>query len=151
MQLLLRRRSGDGQGETLDHELSGKTLRIGSAARCDFQLPGLPEDVQVSATGDGLIKLSCRREVLKLDGGLVRSCRLAAGEEVHAGGYRFRVFSAPTGFDAGLEIAGEANYISALTADVERGIRPWSPRTISWLAGGLLLLFFSRAAFPRHG
>lgn len=142
MQLLLRRRSGDGQGETLDHELSGGTLRFGASARCDFQLPGLQEEVRVSDAGDGVLGLSCRREALKLDGAVVRSCRLAAGEEVHAGGYRFRVFSAPTGFDAGLEIAGDANYISALTADVERGIRPWSPRSVSWLAGGLILLVF---------
>ena len=142
MQLLLRRRLGEGQGGTLDHELSGKTLRIGASERCDFQLPGLPEELRISGGGDGTLKLSCRRDVLQLDSELVKNCRLAAGQTVDTAGYRFTVFSPPPGFDAGLEVAGEANYISTLAADVQRGIRPWSMRRLSWLAGGLILIFF---------
>jgi len=142
MQLLLRRRSDGGQGGTLDHELSGKTLRIGASARADFQLPGLQEDVRISAGRNTALKLSCRSAVLKRDGAIVKTCSLAPGEGVESGGYRFSAFAAPTGFDAGLEIAGDANYISILTADVQRGIRPWSTRRMSWLSAALILAFF---------
>ncbi|TCO71762.1 cytochrome c3 family protein [Chromatocurvus halotolerans] len=142
MQLLLRRRSGDGQGETLDHELSGKTLRLGASARADFQLPGLQKEVRVSAGRNAILRLSCRTAALQRDGALVKTTTLAPGEAVDAGGYRFRAFAAPTGFDAGLEITGDANYISVLTAEVQRGIRPWSTRRFSWLAAGLILALF---------
>lgn len=142
MQLLLRRRSGDGQGESLDHELSGKTLRLGASARADFQLPGLHKEVRVSAGRNAMLRLSCRTAALQRDGALVKTCTLAPGEAVDAGGYRFRAFAAPTGFDSGLEVTGDANYISVLTAEVQRGIRPWSTRRFSWLAAGLILALF---------
>jgi predicted CXXCH cytochrome family protein len=142
MQLLLRRSADDGTGESQDHELSAASPRLGASSRCDFQLPGLPHDIRIRAAREGALELRCGARALKRDGELLARCRLRPGEAVESGGYRFAVIDAPVGFDAGLEVAGEANYIAALTAQVQQGIRPWSMRGAAWAGGLLILLLF---------
>jgi predicted CXXCH cytochrome family protein len=140
VELLLRRTLAGTGGDTVDHELSGSRLRLGSTEKADFQLPGLPSALTIRPARDGALRLETGDRSLYRDGKASGRATLAVGDALEFAGLTLRVFEPPAGFDAALEVLGEPTGASPGTV-LAAPVSPWSLRRTSWLLIlGVLLL-----------
>jgi hypothetical protein len=144
-------RGSDGTTEYRDLEVSAPRITIGSAPDRNIQLLGenvAPEHAELKLRSANEIELVCRRgSTVGINGEEATSATLSAGDRVQIGGNTVTVFEPPAGFDAGLEIARDANVDASA---FERAFRTdlnqiWlSKRAAAWtLSIAILVLGFA--------
>jgi predicted CXXCH cytochrome family protein len=148
MELLLRRTLGGSGQETVDHELSGDPLLLGSDGRCNFLLPGLPGTIELTAAGGGTLDLKSDALPLERGGKGTDRLRLAPGEECACAGLRLRVFAPPGGFDTALEVRGEVRAATRRHRPTPPPA-PWPMRRLAWLL--VLAVLLITLALPLAG
>lgn len=138
----LVRRATDRQSKVLDdQEYAVERLVVSAEDRGDITLPGLRPVLQFSADGKGGLRFRARGESVTRAGEATSAGRLAPGEAIETGGFRFAAIAAPAGFTAALEITGGADTAGVWLEQLDFERRAPSLRVLGYLALLLVLVF----------
>lgn len=149
MEALLRemRQSSDGIEEYRDLEISTARITLGSAPDRSIQVLGknvFPEHAQFELRSDGRLKLECKSgATVSVNDTEVRSAFISPGDRIRIGGNSITVFEPPAGFDAGFQIARDADIDPSA---LERAFRTdlsqvWlSQRAAAWILSVVVVI-----------
>jgi predicted CXXCH cytochrome family protein len=142
----------DGIAEYHDTEIKADALTIGSRSNQRIQLLGRAvalEHAIIRKAGRKL-ELTCRRGCrARLNGQIVFSAKLEAGDVIEIGGHRLKVAEAPAGFDAAIELTPNTNIdASEFESAFQTNLRQTrlNKRTLAW--GTIVLVVLAGLVSP---